>query len=112
MTDRDSMSGPPLEHETCNLKPSLSGRSLHDPDLVGAVGLLEHDFDDLALGRRHALADVVGLDGDLPVPPVDQHRQADRPRPPEIDDPVERRADGAAGVENVVAEDESPAVDV
>src|SRR5262249_7141643 len=37
------------------------GRPFENPDLVGAVGLLEHDLDDLAVGRRDALADVVRL---------------------------------------------------
>ena len=53
---------------------------LEDPDLVRAVGLLEHHLDDFAARGRHALADVVGLDGELAVPAVDQDREADRAR--------------------------------
>src|SRR5438046_9884170 len=55
----------------------LRPRPLQDPDLVGGVGFAEHDLDDLALGRRDALADVVRLDRELAVPPVDQNSTAD-----------------------------------
>src|SRR5688572_10867023 len=55
----------------------LRARLLQDPDFVGAVGLGEHHLDDLALRGRDALADVVRLDRELPVSPVDQDREAD-----------------------------------
>ena len=64
------------------------------------------------LRGRDALADVVGLDRELAVAAVDEDREADRARPAEVDDAVERGADGAAGVEDVVAEDDRPSVQV
>src|SRR6266508_2934862 len=89
-----------------------SGGFLQDPNLVGAVGLLEHDLDHLALGRWHALADVVRLDGNLAVPPVDQHGEAHGTRPTEVDQAVQRRPDRAPRVEDVVAQDNRAAVQV
>src|SRR6266508_2109625 len=89
-----------------------SGGFLQDPNLVGAVGLLEHDLDHLALGRWHALADVVCLDGNLAVPPVDQHGEAHGTRPAEVDQAVQCRADRAPCVEHVVAQDNRAAVQV
>src|SRR5688500_2252386 len=82
----------------------LRARLLQDPDFVGAVGLGEHHLDDLALRGRDALADVVRLDRELPVPPVDQDREADGAGTPEVDDAVESRANRPAGVEDVVAQ--------
>src|SRR5438552_8000610 len=90
----------------------LRPRPLQDPDLVGGVGFAEHDLDDLALRRRDALADVVRLDRELAVPPVDQNGQADGARTAEVDDSVERRPDGAAGVVHVGAEDHGAVVQV
>src|SRR6266545_7230665 len=89
-----------------------SGGFLQDPNLVGAVGLLEHDLDHLALGRRHALADVVRLDGNLAVPPVDQHGETHGTRTAEVDQTVQCRADRAPRVEDVVAQDNRAAVQV
>src|SRR5262245_53563530 len=108
--ERSSVPSRSLERREVGV--NLSGGSLEDPDLVGAVGLLEHDLDDFPLGGGHALSDVVGLDRDLAVPPVDQDRETDHPGPPEVDQPVQRRPNGAAGVEDVVAEDDGPAVQV
>ena len=98
-----------------SLERRLDGRQrgpLQDPDLVGAVGLLEHHLDDLPVGRRDALADVVGLDRELAVPAVDQDGEADRPRAAEVDDAVERRPDRPPGVEHVVAQQDRAAVQV
>src|SRR5215471_2458124 len=108
----ESSSVPRRSLERSAVGVNLSGGSLEDPDLVGAVGLLEHDLDDLALGRGDALADVVRLDGDLAVAPVDQHREANRAGPAEVDQAVQRGPHGAARVEHVVAEDDSAAVQV
>ena len=51
------------------------------------------------------LPDVVGADGQLPVAPVDHHRQLDRPRPPVGVHGVERRPDRAPGEQHVVDQD-------
>src|SRR4029077_11768429 len=75
---------------------------LENPDLVGAVGLLEHHLDDLAVGRRDALADVVRLDRKLAVAAVVEDREPDRAGPAEVDDAVEGGSDGPSGIEDVV----------
>ena len=54
---------------------------------------------------------MVGSDRQLAMAPVDQHRQADRLRPPEIDQRVHRGPDRAARVQHVVDEDDRPTVD-
>ncbi len=82
-----------------------------DLDPVLAVGLLEVDPDELLARRRDVLADVVGADRQLAMAAIDEHRQADRLRPAEVDERVHRGADRPAGVQHVVDEDDRPAVD-
>src|SRR5262249_49438853 len=60
---------------------------------------------------RHVLADVVGPDRQLAMAPVDEHGQADRLRPPEVDQRVHRRPDRATGVEDVVDEDDGGSIE-
>src|SRR5215472_5990924 len=87
-------------------------RPFENPDLVRAVGLLEEDLDDFAVGGRHALADVVRFDRKLAVAAVDEDGQADGPRTTEVDDAVEGGADRPSGVEDVVAEEDRASVEV
>ena len=86
-------------------------RALQDAHLLGLVGGEERDLDDLALRGRDLLAHEVGLDRQLAVAAVDQHGELHDARPAEVDQLVERRAHGAAGVEDVVAEDDPAVVD-
>ena len=64
-----------------------------------------------AADGRQVLADVVGADRQLAVAAVDQDGQLDRARPAEVAERVERGADGAAGEQHVVDEDDDLAVD-
>src|SRR5687767_15749753 len=74
----------------------------HDDHRVLAVELLDEDVD--AIGGRDfdLLPDDVRMDGKLAAATIDEHRQRDPRRPPKIRQLVERRADGAAGIEHVV----------
>ena len=64
----------------------------------------------LARGRD-VLADVVGADRQLAVAAIDEDGQADRLRPPEVDQRVHRGPDRPAGVQDVVDEHDRRAVD-
>ena len=79
---------------------------------VLAVDLLELDPDDLLARRRHVLADVVRPDRQLAMAAIDEDGEADRLRPAEVDEGVHRRPDRAAGVEDVVDEDDRRPVQV
>ena len=57
-------------------------------------------------------ADIGGLDGQLPMAAVDEYRQLHAARAAVIEQGVERGADGAAGIEHVVAQDHVAAFDV
>ena len=84
------------------------------PDL-DAVVLVDGDEVDahvlVPLGGQ-VLADVVGPDRQLPVPPVDQHGQLHRPGAAEVDDGVHGRPDRPPGEEDVVAEDDDAVLHV
>ena len=45
---------------------------------------------------------MVGADGQFPVAPVDEYGEADDPGPAEVDQCVQGRADGPAGIQDVV----------
>src|SRR5215210_7356885 len=92
----------------------LPRRSLDDGDRLLAVEVVEHDLDDLALLRRHELPDEVGLDGKLAVllAAVHEDGELDAARAAEVDELVERGADGAARVEHVVDEQDVLVFDV
>ena len=80
-------------------------------DLVHAVGLGEVHLDLLAARGRHVLAHEVGADRQLAVPAVDQDGELHAAGPAEVAQRVQRRAHRAAGEEDVVDEDDQPAVD-
>ena len=82
-----------------------------DRDLVAAVDLLDVDVHALVGGGRQVLADVVGPDRQLAVAAVDQHRQLHPRRAAVVEEHVDRRADGAAGVEHVVDDHDRAVVD-
>ena len=56
--------------------------------------------------RRQVLADVVGPDRQLAVAAVDEDRELHARRPAVVEERVDRRADRAARVEDVVDEDD------
>src|SRR5262249_8624515 len=66
----------------------------------------------LPRGWRHALANVVRFDRNFSMAPVDQDRQAYGARPAEVDQAVERRANGSARIQNVVAEHDASALEL
>src|SRR2546428_5268338 len=75
---------------------------LHDQHFVLAIQLRHADFDHFIGIGGNRFPDDIGVDGQLAMPAIDQHRQHDRARTPEIDQRVERRANRAAGIENIV----------
>src|SRR5262249_29718664 len=88
--------------------------SFNDYHSLFFIKVRQHYFDDLALFRRHELADVIRLYRQFAVfvPAIDEHRQLPSSGPSEIDQLVERRAYRASGVKDVVDQDYSPAFDV
>src|SRR6202035_3031867 len=73
---------------------------------VHAVGFLQADRYFLLATGRHVLADVVRTNRQLAVPAVDQAHELDGARPTQVDQRVEGRADGAAGVQDIVDQDD------
>ena len=84
---------------------------LGDRDLVDVVELLDADVDALAARGRQVLADVVGADRQLAVAAVGQDGELHLRRAPVVEQRLDRGADGAARVEDVVDDDDRPAVD-
>src|SRR5947209_7636339 len=97
--------------ESCDVMASGAGPALQDAHLLGAVGGLEGDLDDLVLRRRDLLAHEVRLDRQLAVAAVDEHGELDGLGAAEVDQLVERGAHRAAGVEHVVAKHDHAVVD-
>jgi len=81
-------------------------------DLLVAVDLVELDLDDLAAGGRDGAAGEGRLDGELTVATVDEDEELDAAGASVAEEGVECGADGATGVEDVVAEDDVAASDV
>ena len=77
-------------------------RGWRDRDLVDAVELLDADVDALRPRGREVLADVVGADRQLAVAAVGEHGELDARGPAVVEERLDRRAHGAAGVEDVV----------
>src|SRR5207247_7676321 len=98
-----------------NDRPSSRTRAAYflagnDHRLVEAVLLGHQHLDALRVRGGHVLAHVVGADRQLAMAAVDEDRQLNRPRPPEIEQPVHRRARGASAVDDVVCEHDQLAV--
>src|ERR1044071_1773912 len=74
----------------------------YDNYLFVLIVLLEHYLDDLGVSGLHLLTHVVGLNRQLAVAAIDQHRKLDSSRASEIDEFVQRRANGAARVQHIV----------
>src|SRR5438093_50549 len=75
-----------------------------DHHAVLAVVLLEPHRHAFAPRGGQVLADEIRADRQLAVAPVDQDRELDGRRAPEVDQRIERRANRPAGVEDVVDE--------
>ena len=74
--------------------------------MVDLVDLDELHLDPLVPRGRQVLADVVGADRQLAVAPVDEDGELDAGGPAVVEERLDRRADRAAGVEDVVDEDD------
>lgn len=93
-------------------KPVRLGGGLGtEQDGVATVFLGELDLDRLPQRRGEVLADVVGADRKFAVAAVDEDRELDGARAADVAEGVEGGADGAAGEEHVVDEDDEAAVD-
>ena len=79
------------------LKQLTCGRSRAKQHGVAPVELFDEHRHLLTHRRGQVLADVVGLDRQLPVTAVDEHRQLYRPWPAELTERVERGPHGATG---------------
>jgi hypothetical protein len=73
-----------------------------DHHAVLRVDLGEQDMHHLALRGGQVLPDVVGADRELAVAAVDQDRELDRARPPEVVQGIERGAHRPAREQHVV----------
>jgi hypothetical protein len=80
--------------------------------VIVAVLLGDEDLDALGVRSGHVLADVIRSYRQLAMAAVDEHRQLDRPRAPEVHESVHGRARGAAVVDDVVHQHNHLAVDV
>src|SRR6266581_4080887 len=83
-----------------------TSRPLHQVHLVLSVQLFDEHVHALAAVHLDLLAHDVGLDRQLAAAAVHQHAQRDALGAPEVGELVERGADGAAGVEHVVHDDD------
>src|SRR5687768_9680874 len=81
-------------------------------DGIAAVVLHEPDLDAGGIGNLEPPAGVVGLDGQLAVAAVHEHRQSDVGGSAEVGDGLEGGADAAAGVDDVVHQERGHAVHV
>src|SRR5437870_9612548 len=99
-----------------NDRPSSRTRAEYlagnDHRLVETVLLGHQHLDALGVRGGLVLAHVVGADRQLAMAAVDEDRQLDRARSPEIEQRVHRRARGASAVDHVVYEHDHLAVDV
>src|SRR5205085_9910189 len=88
-------------------RSSLIGAALRDEDdTVNFVDLVELDLDTVTARGRQVLAHVVRADRQLPVTAVGENRQLNPVRAAVLDQRVDRGANGAACVEDVVDEDD------
>src|SRR5919202_164081 len=87
------------------LRTSAIASRFLEQDAVDLVHLDELDLDVLAALGREVLADVVGADRKLAVPAVDEARELDARRASVLEEGLDRRADSAARVEDVVDQD-------
>src|SRR3954447_13462016 len=78
----------------------------YEQNLVDLVDLDELHLDALVARGRQVLADVVGADRQLAVAAVDEHGKLHARRAAVVEERLDRRADRAAGVEDVVDEDD------
>ena len=86
--------------------------TLDEQHLLVIVDFFQLDFDDLALRGRNGSADEGGFDGELAMAAVDEDQQLHAARAAVVEERIEGGANGAAGVEHVVDQDDVAAVDI
>ena len=82
-----SLFSPTGEPSLVGFRPVCQGgwfRGSGKQHTVAAVNVREQHRHVLASGGRQVFAHIVGADGQLPVPPVDQHRQLHRVGPAQV----------------------------
>src|SRR4051794_25278350 len=91
------------------MRASLSGFSrglLHQQNFFHAVDLLELHFDNLGVGGLDGASDIARFDRQLAMSAIDEHQQLHARRASLLEEAIERGADGAAGVQHVVHQDD------
>ena len=83
-----------------------SGDFLDQQHLLSLVDFFELDFDDLVVGGLHAAAHKARFDRKLAVAAVDQHQQLHARRASVVEQRIQGGANGAAGVQDVVHQDD------
>src|SRR5271170_100119 len=78
---------------------------------VNPVDFVEAHVNALIRQRRDIFAHVIRAYRQLALPPIDQHRELDRIRPPQICQRRQGRAHGTARVKHIVNQDDVSAVD-
>src|SRR5271163_1094993 len=78
---------------------------------VEAIDLAQLDVNPLTLGSRNVLADIVRANRHLALSAIDQHRELNRFGAAQIGNRTECRPHGAAGVEDIVDENNALAVE-
>jgi hypothetical protein len=81
-------------------------------NLFVVVYFLKFYFDDLSAAGGYVFADVGSFDGQFAMAAVDEDGELNAARTAMVKEGVECGADGAAGVENIVAENHVAAIDV
>jgi hypothetical protein len=80
-------------------------------DRIDAIDFVESDIHPLIGQRLDIPADVVSADRQFTLSAIDQHRELNRIGPAEISQGGERGAHRAAGIEDVVNQDDASAID-
>src|SRR5215470_2368732 len=101
----------PSSPSRCRCVNAMAPPSTLDHDLVHAVGLREVHGDALAAGCGEVLADIVGANGKLAMPAVDQDGELDRLRAAEVHERIHGGARGAAREQHVVDQEDAAALD-
>ena len=91
-------------------KSGIDAVDEHDAFFV--IDFLEPDFDNFGGTGLHRPADILRFDGHFAMAAIDEHAKGNALRSAEVEQAVHGGANGAAGVEHVVDEDEVHAVDV
>src|SRR5487761_2401 len=78
--------------------------TVHNHDTLFVVNFVQANLDNFGVGGFDGAADEAGLDGQLAMPPVNEHAETDATRTAEIEEAIHGGAHSAARVENVIDE--------